>query len=120
MTVYPEVQRKAQEEIDRVVGQDRLPTMTDRENLPYIEAMVKEVLRWHPVAPMALPHTSIDSDVCEGYFIPKGSMLLANVWLVYLVAAQPLVRFLTNIVLGISHMIRTFTKIPWLSSQNAF
>ncbi|KAI1444238.1 putative cytochrome P450 oxidoreductase OrdA-like protein [Annulohypoxylon stygium] len=80
MTVYPEVQRKAQEEIDRVVGQDRLPTMTDRENLPYIEAMVKEVLRWHPVAPMALPHTSIDSDVCEGYFIPKGSMLLANVW----------------------------------------
>ncbi|KAI2466346.1 putative cytochrome P450 oxidoreductase OrdA-like protein [Annulohypoxylon bovei var. microspora] len=80
MTVYPEVQKKAQEEIDRVVGQDRLPTMADREHLPYVEAMVKEVLRWHPVAPMALPHTSTEDDVCEGYFIPKGSMLLANVW----------------------------------------
>ncbi|KAI0888728.1 putative cytochrome P450 oxidoreductase OrdA-like protein [Annulohypoxylon maeteangense] len=80
MTIYPEVQQKAQEEIDRVVGQDRLPTMIDRDNLPYIEAMIKEVLRWHPVAPMALPHASIDDDVCEGYFIPKGSMLLPNVW----------------------------------------
>ncbi|OTA95517.1 hypothetical protein M434DRAFT_393743 [Hypoxylon sp. CO27-5] len=80
MTVYPEVQRKAQEEIDRVVGKDRLPTMEDRENLPYIEAVLKEVLRWQPVAPMALPHTSTEDDICEGYFIPKGSMLLANVW----------------------------------------
>ncbi|KAI1209572.1 putative cytochrome P450 oxidoreductase OrdA-like protein [Annulohypoxylon truncatum] len=80
MTVYPEIQQKAQEEIDRVVGQYRLPNMADREHLPYIEATVKEVLRWHPVAPMALPHTSTDDDICEGYFIPKGSMLLPNVW----------------------------------------
>lgn len=82
MTVYPEVQRKAQEEIDRVVGRDRLPTMADRQNLPYVEAVVREVLRWQPVAPMGLPHTSTADDVCEGYFIPKGSMLLANVWYV--------------------------------------
>ncbi|KAI2619924.1 putative cytochrome P450 oxidoreductase OrdA-like protein [Hypoxylon sp. NC1633] len=80
MTVHPEVQRKAQEEIDRVVGHDRLPTIADRETLPYVEATVKEVLRWHPVAPMALPHTSTEDDVCKGYFIPKGSMLFANVW----------------------------------------
>ncbi|KAI0128219.1 putative cytochrome P450 oxidoreductase OrdA-like protein [Hypoxylon sp. NC0597] len=80
MTIYPEIQQKAQEEIGRVVGQNRLPTMEDREHLPYIEAVVKEVLRWHPVAPMALPHTSTEDDICEGYFIPKGSMLLANVW----------------------------------------
>ncbi|KAI1100667.1 putative cytochrome P450 oxidoreductase OrdA-like protein [Jackrogersella minutella] len=80
MTIYPEVQRKAQEEIDRVVGQDRLPTIKDREHLPYIEATMKEVLRWHPVAPMGLPHTSTEDDVCHGYFIPKGSMVLANVW----------------------------------------
>ncbi|KAK7394040.1 hypothetical protein QQX98_013171 [Neonectria punicea] len=80
MTIFPEVQRKAQEEIDRVIGRDRLPTSADRQNLPYIEATVKEVLRWHPVAPMALPHTSTADDVCEGYFIPKGSMLFANVW----------------------------------------
>ena len=52
MTLYPEVQRKAQEEIDRVVGTDRLPTFADRENLPYLEALVTEVHRWNPVAPM--------------------------------------------------------------------
>jgi cytochrome P450 len=80
MTAFPEVQRKAQEEIDRVIGGDRLPTSSDRPNLPYIEATVKEVLRWHPVAPMALPHTSTADDEFEGYFIPKGSMLFANVW----------------------------------------
>ncbi|KAF2813396.1 putative cytochrome P450 oxidoreductase OrdA-like protein [Mytilinidion resinicola] len=80
MTVFPEVQKKAQEEIDRVIGSDRLPTCADREKLPYIDATVKEVLRWHPVAPMGLPHTSTKDDVCEGYFIPKGSMLFANVW----------------------------------------
>ncbi|KAK1765144.1 O-methylsterigmatocystin oxidoreductase [Phialemonium atrogriseum] len=80
MTEFPDIQRTAQQEIDRVVGHDRLPTASDRQNLPYIEAMVKEVLRWHPVAPMGLPHTSTADDICEGYLIPKGSMLLANVW----------------------------------------
>ncbi|KAF7800073.1 hypothetical protein EIP86_011316 [Pleurotus ostreatoroseus] len=54
MTLYPEVQRKAQEELDRVVGTDRLPTFADRENLPYLEALVTEVHRWNPVAPMAI------------------------------------------------------------------
>ena len=76
MTVYPDVQKAAQEEM----GRDRLPTLADREHLPYIEAVVKETLRWHPVAPMSLPHTSTEDDICEGYFIPKGSMLLTNVW----------------------------------------
>lgn len=82
MTIFPEVQKKAQQEIDRVVGPDRLPTMADRASLPYIEAVVKEVLRWHPVAPMALPHMSTEDDVFEGYLISKGSMLFANVWYV--------------------------------------
>ncbi|KAK7420803.1 hypothetical protein QQX98_002607 [Neonectria punicea] len=80
MTAYPEVQRKAQEEIDRVVGQDRLPTLSDRDNLPYLDAVVKEALRWHPVAPMALPHASSQADEIDGYAIPKGAMLLPNVW----------------------------------------
>ncbi|KAI1078886.1 cytochrome P450 [Whalleya microplaca] len=80
MTVYPEAQKKAQEEIDRVIGQNRLPTMADRVNLPYVEATVKEVLRWHPVAPMGLPHTNTEDDVCEGYFIPKDSIVCPNVW----------------------------------------
>ena len=50
--VYPETQRKAQAEIDRVIGNDRLPTLADMPNLPYIEALVKEVFRWHVVAPL--------------------------------------------------------------------
>ncbi|EJC98990.1 cytochrome P450 [Fomitiporia mediterranea MF3/22] len=80
MMVYPEVQRKAQEEIDRVIGNGRLPCFEDRDNLPYINAVVKEVLRWHPVGPMGFPHLTTESDTYEGYYIPKGSLVIANVW----------------------------------------
>jgi cytochrome P450 len=51
MILYPDVQRKAQEEIDRVIGSDRLPTVADRELLPYVDALSKEVMRWHVVGP---------------------------------------------------------------------
>lgn len=80
MTVYPEVQRKAQDEIDRVLGAGRLPKVADRASLPYIDAVVKEVLRWHPVAPMGIPHMSAGDDIYEGYFIPKGSLIMPNIW----------------------------------------
>ena len=50
MTLNPEIQRKAQKEIENVIGNDRLPTLADRENLPYVEALMKEVLRFRPVA----------------------------------------------------------------------
>ncbi|KAE8146925.1 cytochrome P450 [Aspergillus avenaceus] len=79
MALYPEVQRKAQEEIDRVVG-ERLPEFSDRESLPYIEAMVKELLRWHPVVTAGVSHVSTHDDMCNGYFIPKGSNIINNVW----------------------------------------
>jgi cytochrome P450 len=52
MALYPDVQRKAQEEIDRLVGHDRLPTCADRKLLPYVDALSKEVTRWHVVAPL--------------------------------------------------------------------
>lgn len=52
MLLFPEAKRKAQAELDAVVGRDRLPTFEDRKNLPYIRAMVKEVLRWRPVGPL--------------------------------------------------------------------
>lgn len=52
MTLYPEAQRRAQAEIDSVIGVNRLPTFEDRPNLPYVEALFKEVLRWNPVAPL--------------------------------------------------------------------
>ncbi|KAJ5606342.1 hypothetical protein N7510_009123 [Penicillium lagena] len=62
MTIYPEVQRKAQDELDRVLGAGRLPKVADRASLPYIDAVVKEVLRWHPVAPMGIPHMAFTHD----------------------------------------------------------
>ncbi|KAJ2991428.1 hypothetical protein NUW58_g285 [Xylaria curta] len=80
MALFPEVQRKAQEEIDRVIGNTRLPLFSDRESLPYVNAVITESLRWHPVVPLSLPHTTDADDVVNGYHIPKGSSVIANVW----------------------------------------
>jgi cytochrome P450 len=52
MVLYPDVQRRAQAEIDSVVGGDRLPTFEDRASLPYVESVLRETLRWHPVGPL--------------------------------------------------------------------
>jgi len=83
MTLYPEVQRQAQAEIDKVVGNHRLPSFSDRSNLPYVDAIVKEALRWLPVAPMGLSHMTTEDDTYEGYFIPKGALLIPNIWYVF-------------------------------------
>lgn len=80
MTLYPDVQRKAQEEIDRVIGSNRLPRFEDRENLPYLNALVKEVLRWRPVAPLGLPHLAEEDVEYDGYLIPKGSIIIPSIW----------------------------------------
>ncbi|KAG8770361.1 hypothetical protein FRC12_004305 [Ceratobasidium sp. 428] len=66
MIYYPKVQAIAQAEIDRVIGQDRLPTYSDRSSLPYIEALYKEVLRWRPVGPLGVPHC-LDPDKDDVY-----------------------------------------------------
>ncbi|CEL63849.1 O-methylsterigmatocystin oxidoreductase OS=Aspergillus parasiticus GN=ordA PE=3 SV=1 [Rhizoctonia solani AG-1 IB] len=77
MNAHPEVQAKAQAEMARVIGNDRLPTYADRESLPYIEAVYKEVLRWHPIVPIGVPHvfTSVEDDEFRGMRIPKGSVV---------------------------------------------
>lgn len=80
MVLHPEVQKKAREEIDRVVGRGRLPDYTDRDSLPYISAVTKEVLRWNPVAPLGLPHMSTENDIFRGYFIPAGTLIMGNSW----------------------------------------
>ncbi|KAK7453293.1 hypothetical protein VKT23_011968 [Stygiomarasmius scandens] len=77
---HPEVQKKAQNELDMAIGHDRLPNFSDRHNLPYIEAILKEAQRMFPVTPLALPHCSVSDDIYEGYFIPKGSVIIGNVW----------------------------------------
>lgn len=80
MIKFPHVQRKAQEEIDRVVGTDRLPNLDDRVKLPYINALVKEASRWWPIAPMGFPHTATEDIEFNGMHIPKGAFLLPAVW----------------------------------------
>ncbi|KAG1742796.1 cytochrome P450 [Suillus paluster] len=80
MMLYPEVQKHAQAEIDAVVGQDRFPTFEDREKLPYIAALIQEILRWAPVAPQGLRHRAMKEDVYKGYRIPKGSIVIANIF----------------------------------------
>ncbi|KAF8607124.1 cytochrome P450, partial [Ceratobasidium sp. AG-I] len=75
MVMFPEVQAKAQQEIDAVVGLDRLPTVEDRPNLPYIENLVSETLRWQPAAPLGVPHMCTKDDECHGYRIPKGAIV---------------------------------------------
>ena len=55
MTLYPEIQKKAQAEIDAVVGPNRLPDFQDRPSLPYINAVVKELSRWNLVEPLGRP-----------------------------------------------------------------
>ncbi|KAG2127550.1 cytochrome P450 [Suillus bovinus] len=80
MVLYPDVQKRAQAEIDLVVGRDRLPTFEDRASLPYIDAVVRETFRWQPVVPLGIPHATLSDDVYDGYFIPKGTIVTYNTW----------------------------------------
>ncbi|KAF7595390.1 hypothetical protein BBP40_006384 [Aspergillus hancockii] len=79
MALYPDAQRKAQEELDRVVG-PRLPMPEDRANLPYINALFNEVLRWNPVVQIGIMHAATKDDIYEGYSIPKGVPVVPNIW----------------------------------------
>jgi cytochrome P450 len=80
MVAFPEAQRRAQAELDAVVGRERLPTYADAPRLPYVRAIIKEVLRWRPVAPLGLPHIAAEDDWYDGIFIPKGATCMANIW----------------------------------------
>ena len=60
MLAYPDVQKKVQDELDRVVGRDRMPTFADRDDLPYLNACVREALRWRSLTPMGAPHETVE------------------------------------------------------------
>ncbi|KAJ2932609.1 hypothetical protein H1R20_g4496, partial [Candolleomyces eurysporus] len=77
---YPEIQAKAQAEIDKVIGSDRLPLVKDRGDLPYVHAILKEVSRWYTVAPLGVAHSNTEDDEYDGYFIPKGTIIIQNNW----------------------------------------
>ena len=108
MALYPEVQKKAQKELDKVIG-NRLPEFNDRPNLPYINAMMKESLRRQPVVPLgvtvicwiilililiiwtnpAVAHSSRYEDEYNGYYIPKGTIIFGNSWSVHSLRWEP-------------------------------
>jgi cytochrome P450 len=72
MAMFPDVQKKAQEELDRVVGTDRVARYDDEPSLPYIQALCREVLRWKPAVPLGVLHAARAEDVYNGYYIPQG------------------------------------------------
>jgi hypothetical protein len=98
LALHPDILRTAQAEIDSVVGRQYTPSIEDRDALPYILAIVKETLRWHPPLPMDIPRASIEDDfyngknivalcfvllihsVHSGYLIPKNTTVIPNIW----------------------------------------
>ena len=80
MASHPEVQARAQAELESVLGPDRLPTYDDWADLPYVTAVMKECLRWRPVVPLSVMHMSIEEDEYRGFRIPKGSIVISNIW----------------------------------------
>ncbi|OJT03486.1 O-methylsterigmatocystin oxidoreductase [Trametes pubescens] len=77
---FPEAQKKAQAELDAVVGPHRLPDFADQDSLPYVCAVIKECLRWRAIVPLGIPHRLIEDDEYRGYFIPKGTLVISNIW----------------------------------------
>ena len=79
MALYPDVQKRAQANIDQLMS-NRLATLDDLEPLPYIRAIIKEVVRWGTAVPLGLPHALLKDDFYENYFIPKGTTVVGNIW----------------------------------------
>ena len=80
MVLHPDVVRKAQGELDRIIGSERLPELSDWDKLPYISALMKELLRWACPFPFGIPKRTMEDDVYKGYFIPVGATVVENVW----------------------------------------
>ncbi|CAK5271218.1 unnamed protein product [Mycena citricolor] len=79
MVLYPESQRRAQEEILHVLGADQIPAYEDRAKLPFVECVIQETLRWNPIVPLGVPHRLIQDDVYRGMLIPAGTTVYANI-----------------------------------------
>jgi len=94
MAINPSIQEKAQTEIDRVIGRNRLPEFSDRPKLPYLEGIYREVLRSRPPLQLGGPHSLMEDDHYKGYFIPKG-------WLLFLKALDDCLQdFLHPMIIG--------------------
>ncbi|CCM01205.1 uncharacterized protein FIBRA_03253 [Fibroporia radiculosa] len=80
MICYPEVQKKAQLEIETVIGTDRLPNLADRDSLPFLNALCTELHRWNPAVPLGVTHRLMQDDIYEGYHFPEGTLFTVNAW----------------------------------------
>ncbi|KAG8988333.1 hypothetical protein FRB90_002825, partial [Tulasnella sp. 427] len=78
MTLFPDVQARAREEVDAVFHDGRVPDLASQEDMPYVHACVLESLRWNPPTSFGFPHASREDDVYQGFFIPKGTTVIAN------------------------------------------
>lgn len=98
---HPEVQDKAFQEIQSVIGLDRLPRLEDQSSLPYLECLLKEILRFNPPIPV-LTHSPNEEDNYLGYRIPKKSWVFGNVWYVlnYTPSPRTLLCFRLLVLLG--------------------
>lgn len=76
--------RLAQEELDRVVGRNRLPDFTDAPNLPYVTALITESMRWRTILPSGIPHANLEEATYKGYHIPKGSVIIPMHWSMFM------------------------------------
>ncbi|KAF8993007.1 cytochrome P450 [Cyathus striatus] len=80
MLCYPEIQQRAQHELDSLLDGSRSPEFGDRNDLPYFNAVVKETLRWEPIVPTGVVHLSTEEDMYNGMLIPKNSIVVPNAW----------------------------------------
>ncbi|KAI1617878.1 cytochrome P450 [Exophiala viscosa] len=80
LAMNPQVQAKAQEELDAVCGTERMPQWSDFSKLPYINCIIKEGMRWRPAAPVGIPHRVAEDDFYEGMLIPKNSTIFIPTW----------------------------------------
>ncbi|PHT31955.1 Cytochrome [Capsicum baccatum] len=77
---HPDVMKKVQNELEQVIGKNRMVEESDLESLEYLDMVIKESNRLHPAAPLLLPHESIEDCTVDGFHIPKGSRVLINIW----------------------------------------
>ncbi|TFK69825.1 cytochrome P450 [Pluteus cervinus] len=80
MVMHPEAQRRAQDAIEAAIGRDHLPDYEEIQDIPYLHAIVREALRWHPVLPLGVAHRASEDDIFAGYHIPKDAMVIGNAW----------------------------------------
>ncbi|KAK7055270.1 cytochrome P450 [Favolaschia claudopus] len=80
MALHPDKQRKAQSEIDTVLGHGHIPRVEDAPRLPYVCAVIKEVMRWKPVLPLSIARRTGDADQYRGFDVPANSFVIPNVW----------------------------------------